>query len=102
MTQKSIIGIIPKHPPNVAAYTIGTHGFVPNITRCAPINPKGKGNANKAATIFFFSSVLCVGEKVESVTILKDAVGMVSVVLSTVSVIIIETDVFSADVIAFV
>ena len=36
---------MPKQPPKVATYTIGTYGFVPNITLCAPTNPKGKGKA---------------------------------------------------------
>ena len=54
ITQKSISGSKPKHPPNVATYTTGTQGLVPSMTRCAPINPKGKGNAKIAETIFFF------------------------------------------------
>lgn len=52
-TKKSIKGKIPKQPPNVATYTTGTQGAVPNITRCAPINPNGKGKAKSAETNFF-------------------------------------------------
>lgn len=54
MKQKSISGNNPKQPPNVATYTIGTQGLVPNITRWAPTKPQGKGNANNAETNLFF------------------------------------------------
>ena len=49
-----MVGSTPKQPPNVAIYIIGTHGFVPNTTLCAPIKPNGKGNANNADTAFLF------------------------------------------------
>ncbi|GIV29381.1 MAG: hypothetical protein KatS3mg028_0447 [Bacteroidia bacterium] len=45
---------MPKTPPAVAAYTIGTCASVPKYTLCKPTHPKGNGKARAAATLLFF------------------------------------------------
>lgn len=98
ITKKSINGIIPKHPPKVAAYTIGTHGFVPSITRCAPINPKGNGNADTAHKNFFFRSLFFI----DAVNLPVESFWNAETETTTVSAFVINSILFSAEADAFV